>query len=150
MLQNEKILTGNESGSLFLLSPDLSQKTKLTSPTFRNIRHIDYGIDSNKVFIFSDDFGIYTFDLEKEKICETTVMEGHLDVMTSVDCLTQKAVILTASLDGSVRMWDAKNGDCQVLYENTEVDTWAVKYYEVMDKVVIGNENGDLSVLDYR
>ena len=103
MLQNEKVLTGNESGSLFLLSPDLSQKTKLASPTFRNIRHIDFGIDSNKVFIFSDDFGVYAFDLEKEKICEDSLFEGHLDIITSVDCLTQKATILTASLDGTDR-----------------------------------------------
>ena len=77
-------------------------------------------------------------------------MEGHLDIMTSVDCLTQKAVILTSSLDGTVRIWDAKSGDNKVLYENKEKDIWAVKYYESLDKVVIGDENGDLSLLDYK
>lgn len=122
----------------------------MESPTFRNIRHIDFGIDSNKVFIFSDDFGIYTFDLEKEKVCSESLMEGHLDIMTSVDCLTQKSVILTASLDGTVRIWDVKSGENKVLYENKETDIWAVKYYETLDKVVIGDENGCLSILDYK
>jgi WD40 repeat protein len=100
--------------------------------------------------LFSDDCGIYTFDLEKECVSQENVLEGHLDVMTSVDCLKQKAMLLTASLDGTVRMWDAKNGDSKVLYENSDVDVWGVKYYEALDKVVIGDENGDLSVLDYR
>ena len=144
------MITGNESGSLFILSSDLAQKTKIESPTFRNIRHIDFGIESNKVFIFSDDFGIYTFDLEKEKVCTESLLEGHLDVITGVDCLTQKSVILTSSLDGTVRMWDVKSGDNKVLYENSDTDTWAVKYYETLDKVVIGDENGNLSILDYK
>lgn len=149
-MQNESIITGNESGSLFILSSDLATKTKIDSPTFRNIRHIDFGIDSNKIFLFSDDFGIYTFDLEKQKVCSETLMEGHLDIITSADCLTQKAVLFTSSLDGTVRMWDAKSGDNKVLYENKEVDTWAVKYYESLDKVVIGDENGNLSLIDYK
>ena len=75
-------------------------------------------------------------------------MEGHLDIITSADCLTQKAVLFTSSLDGTVRMWDVKTGDNKVLYENKEVDTWAVKYYESLDKVVIGDENGNLSLID--
>ena len=150
MLQNEKVITGNKAGDLFLLSNNLETKTKLDTPTFRNIRHIDFGIDSNKIFIFSDDFGIYTFDLEKEKVCEQGLMEGHLDIMTSVDCLTQKSIILSASLDGTVRLWDVKSGQNKVLYENKEVDTWSVKYYESLDKVVIGDDNGKLSILDYK
>lgn len=144
------MITGNDSGALFVLSSDLAKKTKIESPSFRNIRHIDFGIDSNKVFLFSDDFAIYTFDLEKEKVCSESLMEGHLDIVTSADCLTQKSVILTSSLDGTVRIWDVKSGENKVLYENKETDIWAVKYYETLDKVVIGDENGTLSILDYK
>ena len=149
-MQNKSILTGNNAGSLFVLSPDLSSVKKIDSPIFRGIRHIDYGIDSNQINIVSDDFGIYTFDLEKEVVCKEKLYEGHLDTITSIDCLSQKPAILTSSLDGTVRMWDTRNGENRVLYENKEVDVWAVKYFEAKDSVVAGDENGNLNIIDYK
>ena len=150
VLQNGTILSGNKSGSLFTTSVDLSSKNKINSPAFKNIRFIDYGVDSNKVFIASDDLGIYTFDLEKEKICSEIVLEGHLDIITGLDCLHQRPLILTSSLDGTVRFWDTRNGEGKILLESKEVDIWAVKYYEALDKVVVGDGDGNLGLIDYK
>jgi WD40 repeat protein len=149
VLQNDKILTGNQAGELFILSSDLSEKNKISNFCFRNIRHIDYGIDSNKVFVVSDDLGIYSFDLEKEQIENTSVFEGHLDVITSMECMYQKPMILTGSLDGTVRFWDSRTGKGNILMENKETEFWGVKYFEPIDKIIVGDSEGIVSILDY-
>lgn len=150
MLPNNSILTANRAGDLFHTNQDLTTKTKLNSPLFQNIRFISTGLDSNTAFLTSDDFCSYLYDIEKQTVSNQLVLEGHLGIITSVDCLYQKPGLLTASLDGTVRFWDTRTGEAQILLENAQSEIWAVKYYEAIDKVVVGDENGDLSVLQIK
>ena len=73
-----------------------------------------------------------------------------MGVITSVDCLYQKPGLLTGSLDGTVRFWDTRAAEAQVLLENAQAEIWAVRYFEAIDKVVVGDEKGDLSVLQIK
>ena len=60
-----------------------------------SIRDISQSIDTSKVFITVDNFNVYTFDLNKGKVENAQLFEGHSDVVTGIATISNSLTFTT-------------------------------------------------------
>ncbi|HEX8322555.1 MAG TPA: WD40 repeat domain-containing protein [Tepidisphaeraceae bacterium] len=78
--------------------------------TGRNVSCVALSADSRRAVLGGGwgDEGVYVWDLQTNR--ELLRCVGHHGVVTSVALSTDERFILSASLDGSTRLWDARTG----------------------------------------
>lgn len=59
----------------------------------------------------NEDFSLYIWYLEKN--CQYYVLKGHLSVIKSISFSRDSLSLITASYDGTIRIWDVHEGKCR-------------------------------------
>lgn len=74
---------------------------------------------------------------------------GHTREVTDVDCSPMGSEIVSASADGTVRIWDAINGDeLKTLVSSGTIEWTAVSYSPDGKRIAAGNSKGTIHVWD--
>jgi len=101
---NDSIIFSNFSRNIFLFDFKNDTAQKLSSgrsPLFFN--------KNGKTIYFQDDnYNIIHFDLENKK--NINVFSGHNDLITSASLAGDGSRLVTASWDGTVKLWNVENG----------------------------------------
>lgn len=144
----DNLYVGSSLGSLSMLSEDLKEQKAVNLGLTCGIRTLSVGFDPSKLIIGCDDFRIYIADLEKEKLLSQRAFEGHNDLITDVYAFYDRPQFVSASLDKTVKHWDAREGFVGNLYVKDDKCIWAVTYLEKEKDLVLGADSGELIVLN--
>jgi len=89
------VVVGSSAGELAILNSDLTEKKVLAIKMKKSIRNLAVTVDQSKILVVSDDLRIYLVDIEKEEISANGFYEGHLDLITGIDSISDSLNFVT-------------------------------------------------------
>ncbi len=107
-IDDSKVAVGKINGSIYFYNIEEGEIKKVNKieEHSKAVRSLLYDKTNNKLISASDDMHINIIDLEKNKVVFPVV--GHKDVITSLDKIIEKNILISGSLDGKIKLWDMR------------------------------------------
>jgi glucose repression regulatory protein TUP1 len=87
------------------------------------------------------------WDIPNKRI--RNVFRGHKSSVESVDFSPNGRLVVSASWDGTVRIWNVRDGSAKVFTDNADI-FWSVRFSPNGQYVAAGNTDGFLRIWDVR
>jgi WD40 repeat protein len=98
------LVTGNSNGSIHIFSLETNKKINRIEESCLPVRSICHDKDNNRLIYGCDDLHINMIDLEKMRVFNTLV--GHENYISNI--YSANGLYYSASLDGCIKLWDAR------------------------------------------
>lgn len=119
------------------------QKHKLSQNTTAN--RLLFSPDGSSLFCGGVDDKVYIWDINKEAISKS--LEGHTDVINSIDVSSDLSTLISVSNDKNIKMWDlAKGITMKTITFDSELT--AVTYIPNDNKIAVATKSGNIELLD--
>ncbi|KAF3450781.1 hypothetical protein FNV43_RR06870 [Rhamnella rubrinervis] len=112
----------------------------------KGVNCIDYFVSGDKTYLLSgsDDYTAKVWDYQTKSCAQT--LEGHENNVTDICVHPELPIIITASEDGTIRMWHATTYRLESTLNYNLERVWGIGYMKGSHRVVFGCDKGTIMV----
>ncbi|KAK3387800.1 WD40-repeat-containing domain protein [Podospora didyma] len=129
--------SGHQSGAVYVFNNDAGRLVYSLSGLSKPVRAVAFSPGGKRLAAAGNAGVIALYDMEHgEHVGNLTSPNSRPAWLTSLDWNDTGAYLLSGSLDGRVKVWDAERGICVATHSETDSAIWCVRWLPMSDRVL--------------